>query len=73
MNWFTTFAGEGKLLGHSSSILTGSNHPNHREAVKQGAVKIGRPSDVWSLGIILCDRQSFGGAGWGEDGRLGCD
>eukprot|EP00913_Durusdinium_trenchii_P020489 g19248.t1 len=23
------------------------------EAVKQGAVKIGRPSDVWSLGIIL--------------------
>ncbi|CAK9099982.1 Serine/threonine-protein kinase mph1 [Durusdinium trenchii] len=24
------------------------------EAVKQGAVKIGRPSDVWSLGIILC-------------------
>eukprot|EP00931_Biecheleriopsis_adriatica_P086418 TRINITY_DN6109_c0_g1_i2.p1 TRINITY_DN6109_c0_g1~~TRINITY_DN6109_c0_g1_i2.p1 ORF type:complete len:809 (+),score=198.39 TRINITY_DN6109_c0_g1_i2:97-2523(+) len=23
------------------------------EAVKQGAVKIGRPSDIWSLGIIL--------------------
>ncbi|CAE7650264.1 mph1 [Symbiodinium sp. CCMP2592] len=23
------------------------------EAVKQGAVKMGRPSDIWSLGIIL--------------------
>jgi serine/threonine protein kinase len=39
------------------------------EAVKQGAVKIGRPSDVWSLGIILRDTQS--GDVWGFGGFKG--
>ena len=41
------------------------------EAVKQGAVKIGRPSDVWSLGIILCDTQSGDVGGWTGGFSLG--
>ena len=63
-----SWAGSRKLRGQELGPSILSNRPHGREAVKQGAVKIGRPSDVWSLGIILCDRQRlvYGWMGWWE-------